>query len=67
MYARVLLFEFDRTDIDLDHDKHELEIIFHYENMIMTNLFYMPVVHCGPITNILLSFIILLCTMHNVQ
>ena len=35
-HARAFWPEIDRTDIDLDHDKYELEIFFGYEEMIMS-------------------------------
>ena len=36
MYAHAPVFwpEIDRTDIDLDHDKYEWEMVFGYEDMI---------------------------------
>ena len=33
-HARVFWPEIDRTDIDLDHDKYEWEMVFGYEDMI---------------------------------
>ena len=35
-HARVFWPEIDRTDIDLDHDKYEWEMVFGYEDMIMS-------------------------------
>ena len=39
-HARVIWPEIDRTDIDLDRDKYEWEILFGYEDMIMSRFSY---------------------------
>ena len=35
-HARVIWPAIDRKDIDLDHDKYKWEILFGYEDMIMS-------------------------------